>query len=249
MNRGRILPLLGIAAGVTTWQIIAMRAGPLLLPAPGAVLNAMATESPRLLGATLQTAAAASGGLLIALALGAILAVAAWWSEALRLTLTPWTLLLQIVPIVAIAPILVVWVGYGTPVALITSTIAAFYPIYSAIGTGLSAPSADLVDLVRLYGATRWRELVDLRVTAALPAMFSGLRSAAGLAVIGAIVGEFVGSNGVPPTLGYLVVYSARSARTDLCFAAIGCSGGLAFMLHLVVRWAERRLISRWYGV
>ena len=118
----------------------------------------------------------------------------------------------------------------------------------AATRTGLVAPGQELVDLLRLYGASRVRELWLLRLPAALPAAFAGLRTAAGLAVIGAIVGEFVGSNGSPPTLGWLVVYAARSARMDLCFAAIVVAAALALTLHGALRLVEERAIGRWYG-
>lgn len=245
---GRGWAVLGVTLGLVVWELAARRAGPILLAPPEDVLLSLWTERERLLAGTLHTAQGALGGLAFATLLGVGLAVGAWWSRALRLALLPWTVLLQVVPIVAIAPLLVVWLGYGIPVALATASIAAFYPVYSATATGLTAPASELVDLLRLYRAPRWRELVDLRLFAALPAFFSGLRSAAGLAVIGGIVGEFVGSNGLPPTLGQLVVYSARSARSDLCFAAIVCAGALALALHAVIRALEARLIGRWYG-
>lgn len=244
----RIGPALAILAGVGLWALVADRAGPLLLAGPVDVGRALVIERARLFEATSRTAMAAVGGLGLATSFGLALAIAAWWSHTLRSALLPYTVVLQVIPIVAIAPLLVVWLGYGTSVALATATLAAFYPVYSAATTGLAAPPRELVDLFRLYGATRARELWLLRLPAALPALFSGLRSAAGLAVIGAIVGEFVGSNGFPPTLGYLVVYSARSARPDLCFAAIVGAAALALALHAGVGQLERRAIGRWYG-
>lgn len=239
---------LALAAGGLAWHLAARRAGPLLLPTPAAVAAALGRDADRLAEATLQTALAAGLGLVAALALGVGAAVAAWASDVLRRALLPYAVLLQVIPIVAIAPLLVVWLGYGRGVSTTTAVIAAFYPVYSAASTGLAAPAEELVDLLRLYGAPRWRELVDLRLVAALPALFSGVRSAAGLAVIGAIVGEFVGSNGVPPTLGQLVVYGARAARLDLSFAAVACAAGLALALHGAVRLAEARAVGRWYG-
>ncbi|MFZ5475875.1 MAG: ABC transporter permease [Myxococcota bacterium] len=239
---------LAVAAGLLAWTLIAWRAGPLLLASPLAVVAALATERAQLAEATLWTGVAAVGGLALASLVGLGLAVGSWWSVTVRAALVPYTVALQVVPIVAIAPLLVIWLGYGVPVALSTAVIAAFYPVYSAATTGLAAPLPEWVDLLRLYGASRLDELRLLRLPAALPALFSGLRSAAGLAVIGAIVGEFVGSNGFPRTLGYLVVYSARSARSDLCFAAIACAAGLALALHAALRAAERRAIGRWYG-
>lgn len=237
-----------LAAGLLVWELGGRMAGPLLLPGPLAVMGALGKHHERLFVATGQTALGSLGGLALALLLGVGAAVAAWASTPLRLALVPYTVLLQVVPIVALAPLLVVWLGYGLPVAVASSFIASFYPVWSAASTGLVAPSPELVDLLRLYRAPRWRELVDLRLVAALPALFSGVRSAAGLAVVGAIVGEFVGSNGVPPTLGQLVVYSARSAQADVAFAAIACATALALVLHGAVRWTETRAIGRWYG-
>lgn len=245
---GRAWGVAGLALGLTVWELLAWRAGPLLLAAPHDVAVTLWTERVRLVEATGQTALGALGGLLLATILGLSLAIASWASNSLRLALLPWTTFLQVVPIVAVAPLLVVWLGYGVGVAMATAIIAAFYPIYSAAATGLVSPSPDLVDLLRLYRAPRWRELTDLRLPAALPALFSGLRTAGGLAVIGSIIGEFVGSNGLPPTLGQMIVYAARSARTDLCFAAIACAGALALAVQLVLGTAERRLVGRWYG-
>lgn len=248
MSRRALPALLGVAIGLVVWTLAAEAAGRLLLASPLAVARALAADRTQLAEATARTAAAALGGLGIAALLGVAVAVAAWASRLLRGALLPYTVLLQVVPIVAVAPLLVVWLGYGLGVALCTSVLAAFYPVFSAASTGLRAPAQDLVDLFRLYGASRARELVGLRLPAALPALFSGLRSAAGLAVVGAIVGEFVGSNGYPPTLGYLVVFAARSARPDLAFAAIACAAALALSLHALLRAAERRAIGRWYG-
>lgn len=244
----RAVAAVAVVAGLVAWQLVAARVGPLLLPTPGAVLAALVAERARLGTAFGQTALAAGVGLLLALVGGVLVAVLSWASGAARVALLPYTTLVQVVPIVAVAPLLVVWLGYGPRVAATTATIAAFYPVYSAAGTGLRAPGPELVDLLRLYGASRVRALIDLHLPAALPALFSGLRSAAGLAVIGAIVGEFVGSNGVPPALGQVVVASARSARLDVCFAAVAAAAALALAFHAVLLVLERRLVAPWYG-
>jgi NitT/TauT family transport system permease protein len=236
------------AGGLLGWAAVAHVAGPLLLPGPTAVAAAFAADAGMLTRAAGETGLAACGGLVMAAVAGVLTAAAAWWSRALRLALRPYVVLIQVVPIVAIAPMLLVWLGYGRGVSLTTAAIAAFFPVYSATTTGLVAPGADLVDLYRLYGATRARELFGLRVWAALPAFFSGLRTAGGLAVIGAIVGEFVGSNGSPPTLGYTVLFASRSAHGDRAFAAIFVAGALALSLGALIGAAERRLIGRWYG-
>lgn len=247
-TRPLVLALVSIGVGLLGWALVARLAGPLLLPEPGEVLASLVRDRARLGTALRETAIAAAGGLLVAALLGCLAAAASWWSGLLRHVLQPWTVLLQVVPIVAIAPLLVVWLGYGRGVALCTAAIASFYPVFAAAGAGLRAPSPDLVDLFRLTGASRLRELLQLRAWAALPTLFSGLRTAAGLAVIGAIVGEFVGSNGSPPSLGYTVLFASRSARPDQAFAAILLAALLALGLGAAVGWLDRRVTGRWHG-
>ncbi len=240
--------LAGVLLAALVWTLAAKAAGPLLLPSPMAVLGSLWQDQSRLFVAAQQTTLAALAGLGIAALVGLATATASFSSRTVGALLSPWLLALQVVPIVAIAPLLVVWLGYGLPVAMTTAFIASVFPVHAAGRSGLLAASQDQVDLLRLYGASSLQILVQLRLRLALPGLFAGFRVAAGLAVIGAIIGEFVGSNGVPPTLGQLVVYSARSARTDLCFAAIVCAGLLAASLQAAITAMERVMIGRWYG-
>jgi NitT/TauT family transport system permease protein len=245
----RFLPsVLGVMLAALFWTLAAKAAGPLLLPSPSAVIGSLIQDHERLFVAVQQTTLAALAGLSIAALVGLATATASFSSRTVGALLSPWLLALQVVPIVAIAPLLVVWLGYGLPVAVTTAFIASIFPVHSAGRSGLLAASQDQVDLLRLYGASSLQILLQLRLRLALPGLFAGFRVAAGLAVIGAIIGEFVGSNGVPPTLGQLVVYSARSARTDLCFAAIVCAGLLAACLQAAIAALERAMIGRWYG-
>ena len=243
-----VVPALSLRAGIGLWALLAAQLGPFLLPSPWAVGAALASDPAQLLTAARTTLAASSAGFLIAAILANAAASLSWASAAIRLALDPWITLLQILPIIAIAPMLTIWLGYGGQVAAVTAAVAAFYPIYSAAGTGLRAPGEDLVDLLRLYGADRFQEWRLLRARACLPALFSGLRTAAGLSVIGAMVGEFTGSNGDPPSLGFLILFGTRSARLDLSFAAILLSGVLAVGLQWLIGWTERRSIGAWYG-
>ncbi|MEC8425778.1 MAG: ABC transporter permease subunit, partial [Myxococcota bacterium] len=112
---------------------------------------------------------------------------------------------------------------------------------------GLAAADPDQVALMRLYRSSWWQEMRLLRVPGSLPYLFSGLRTAAGLSTIGAIVGEFVGSNGFPACLGYLVLKGMRAAETGLIFAAIGCAALLATAFFISVRTLGTRLVGRWH--
>lgn len=244
----RALPVAAAAVALAGWWALSTRLPPVLLPSPLEVAQSAAQHRATLAEATLWTGVAAAGGLAVALVAGALGAVAFHRSRAIERALQPYALLIQTLPVVAIAPLLLVWLGYGTPVAVASAAIVAFFPLLTASHLGLQSADPAQVELLRLYGATWTQELLRLRVPAALPWFFGGLRTAAGLSVIGAIVGEFVGSNGAPPSLGYLVLRSARSADTGQTFAAIGCSAALALLFFALTRALQRRFTGRWHA-
>lgn len=230
------------------WSALSARYPPVLLPSPVEVVQAAVAGSDTLLEATTSTAVASLSGLLIAVGaglFGAMLFSRSRWIEA---ALYPYALLIQTVPIVAIAPLLVVWLGYGSPPAIASAAIVSFFPVLTAANLGLRSTPREQLELFALYDAGFLRTLLHLRLPGALPFLFSGLRTAAGLSVIGAIVGEFVGSNGLPASLGFVVLRSARSADTATSFAAIFAAAALALVFFSAVRLLERLSIGRWHG-
>lgn len=245
--RSMALPA-AVALGVlVAWAGLASRLPEVLLPGPISVAHAVVDKWALLGRSGLSTAGSAGLGLLIGSAVGLGLGVGFLWSRALELAVYPYALLLQTLPVVAVAPLLVVWLGYGAPVAVASAALVSFFPMLTAAHVGLLGVDPEQVELFRLYGASRLQELRWLRAPSALPAVFAGLRTAAGLSVIGAIVGEFVGSNGEPPSLGYLVLRSARSADTALTFAAVIAAACLAGVVYWAARAAEARLIGPWH--
>ncbi len=234
----RLLPALVALAFLGGWALASTRINPVLLPSPLEVGHTLLTEG-RIWRATATTAMASVGGLAIASVVALSLSVAFLRSRWLELALYPYALLLQTVPIVAIAPLLLVWLGYGTPVAVTSAAIVSFFPILTAGNVGLRAVEPAQVELLELYGASWWQQLIKLRVPASLPHLFAGYRTAVGLSVIGAIVGEFVASNGLPVSLGYVVLSSARSAQTGQTFGAVVASTLLALLLFGLVRGLE----------
>ena len=242
------LPWLTALLIVTAWGLLSLRYPTVLLPSPAEVFSATWSARTDLVTATLWTSAAALGGLGIAGITGFIGAVAFQRARWLETALYPWALLIQTVPIVAIAPLLVIWLGYGLGVAIASAAIVSFFPILTATHSGLKAAPPEQVELFHLYRAGWWPTLRHLRIPGALPFVFTGLRTAGGLAVIGAIVGEFVGSNGSPSSLGYLVLRSARSADTDLTFGAVACTTILALSVFGFVKAIEHRMIGHWHG-
>ncbi|MED5369849.1 MAG: ABC transporter permease [Myxococcota bacterium] len=243
-----LLPAVVAVLMVLGWWALSLTQPEILLPGPGAVLSAMWASKAQLAQATWQTTRASLVGLLLGSGVGIAGAVLFLRSRWLERALYPYALFLQTLPIIAIAPLLVVWLGYGQPVAVTTAAIVSFFPILSSANAGLRSPERSELELMRLYGATWTQTLLKLRVPRALPTLLAGYRSAVGLSVIGAIVGEFVGSNGLPPSLGFLVLSSARSADTALTFGAVFCSAALAGVLFLAVRGVEKLAIGRWHG-
>ncbi|MFT5683099.1 MAG: NitT/TauT family transport system permease protein [Myxococcota bacterium] len=248
MRGERLLPVLTAGVLISGWAALSSRYPPVLLPSPIETLQAAITGHATLAEATATTATASLIGLLIAIGVGLLGAMLFSRSKWLEAALYPYALLVQTVPIVAIAPLLVVWLGYGLPPAIASAAIVSFFPVLTAANLGLRATPPEQVELFALYRASFGATLLHLRLPGALPYLFSGLRTAAGLSVIGAIVGEFVGSNGFPPSLGYLVLRSARSADTATSFAAIFAAAALALVFFSAVRLLEKLSIGRWHG-
>lgn len=245
---GLLLPALSALLALLVWTALASRAPAVLLPSPMEVLAAGWGARDKLGQATLSTGLSALGGLGVAAlggCLGGVLFLRSRWLEA---AFYPYALLVQTMPIVAIAPLLVVWLGYGRPVAVAAAAIASFFPVLTAVNVGLRATEPEQVELLRLYGASWLQTLWKLRAPASLPYVFAGLRTAGGLSVIGAIVGEFIGSNGTPPCLGYLVLRAARTAETGLSVSAVLCATGLSLALYGIVRGSERWVIGPWHA-
>ncbi|MEL6346577.1 MAG: ABC transporter permease [Myxococcota bacterium] len=244
----RALPVLTAIIFLSIWWGLSTQVPPALLPGPLEVVTTLVEDAPVILEATATTALAAIIGLTVAVMAGLGGAVLFQRSKWLEDALYPYALLIQTVPIVAIAPLLVVWLGYGLPPATASAAIVAFFPVLTAANLGLRSATRAQRELFQLYGASWGQTLRLLRIPGAMPFLFSGLRTAAGLSVIGAIVGEFVGSNGYPASLGYLVLRSARSADTALTFSAIFAAAALALVFFSVVRGLESRVIGSWHG-
>jgi NitT/TauT family transport system permease protein len=236
--------LLGLWEGVT--RLLAIPAW--LLPPPSAIAAAAALDAGPLLSAALTTGRSALVGFGLSAAVGVLAAVILSSSRLLERALYPYTLFLQTVPIVAIAPLLVLWFGPGARAVSVSSFIVSLFPVIANTLSGLRSVEPPLKDLFRLYGARRLATLWKLELPAALPHLFTGLRVASGLAVIGAIVGEFVaGFSEDAAGLGILVLSAYRQLRTDLLFAAVLAASVLGLALFGAVSLTGSRLLSRWH--
>jgi NitT/TauT family transport system permease protein len=220
-----------------------------LLPAPEQVLNAFRENRDVLLRATLNTAKGALLGFGLAVVVSFVTALVLSLSSWIRASLYPYLMILQMTPIIVIAPMLVIWVGAGLKSVSIVTFLISFFPLVVNTTQGLLATDRNLVELFRMQRARPWQEIFFLRVPAALPYFFTGLRIAAVLAPIGAIVGDYTAgsSAGDGGGLGFQVIIYSSQAKFAALFAtaAIGCALGFVFTAAVVaLSWFS---LHRWH--
>jgi NitT/TauT family transport system permease protein len=219
----------------------------ILLPTPSEVLQAGWQRRGELFASSVVTFHTAAVSLLVAILMGSLLAIVFSQSRMLRRALFPYVVFLQTVPIVAIAPLLIIWSGYEFRTAVIATVIICLFPIVNNVTVGLQASRAEHRDLFRLYGASRLQTLLRLQVPTAIPYLLLGARVSSGLAVIGAIVAEFFVSNGASYVgLGALMTRWQGLYQTDALIAALGMSTLVGLLLFAGVDWAGRIFLSRY---
>ncbi len=193
-----------------------------LVPGPIAIIAAFLADPLGLLRSLASTLLVTGTALVVASALGVVMALAMAASRLVQAAIQPWAVVLQVTPIVAIAPLIIIWVGDPFASLVVCATIVAFFPVFANTAAGLSAAAPELSDLFRLYGAGRWRTLWLLRLPAALPFFLAGLRISGGLALVGAVVAEFVaGSGGFASGLAYRILEAGYRLEIPRMFAAL----------------------------
>lgn len=215
-----------------------------LVPAPSEIFRSLIDDRAEYFSAALATGGAAAVGLLFSFVLGTIFAVGLSASGFLRRAFFPYAVFFQTVPIIAIAPILVIWFGFGLPTVVASAFVVSLFPIVTSTLLGLQSTDPALVDLFRLYRASRVAVLFRLRLPFALPQIFAGLRIGAGLSVIGAIVGEFIAGGG----LGGVVDVARTLQRIDKVFAAVGVSSLLGLIFVAVINYFSWLTLRRWHA-
>ena len=212
-----------------------------LLPSPGAVARALWHDRIMLLAATWTTLTETLIGLGLGAALGVAAALVMSLSATVRRWLLPVLLLSQAVPVFALAPLLVLWLGFGLTSKVAMAGLMIFFPVMSAFHDGLRRVPTGWLDLARTMNAPRWRMLVFVRVPAALPSLGSGLRVAAAWAPIGAVIGEWVGASS---GLGTVMLNANARVKTDLMFAALAMLSMMTVALWWAVDRGVRRLLT-----
>ena len=246
-----IAPLaLGIAV-LSAWELLVRiyDVPPFVLPAPSAIWMAFVSNFSSLivsLGVTLKITWIA---FTLALVSGVALAVIFSQSRAIEMTLFPYAVVLQVTPVVAIAPLILIWVGFERiELALILiAWIVAFFPILSAMTMGLRSADSGLVDLFRLYGASRWQKIRQLQFPTALPWLLSSMKVSGGLALIGAVVAEFVAGSGTDTGLAWRIVEAGNRLEIAKMFAALALLSTAGILNFYALSAIERALLKDWH--
>ena len=219
-----------------------------LVPSPLLVLSTLARDAPLLLGSLLVTLKITALALLLAIVLGVGIAFVFVQNRVLERSLFPYVVLLQVTPIVAIAPLIIIWVKDPLAALVICATIVAIFPVISNTTLGLRSVDPGLADLFNLYGARRWQTLVRLRIPSALPYFFAGLRVSGGLALIGAVVAEFVaGTGGTASGLAYQILQAGLQLNIPRLFAALLLITLAGVAIFLLVSLAARLSLRHWH--
>ena len=222
------------------WAVVAFNVRPFILPRPSQVAVALVAEAGQLMPAALTTAQEIVLGFLLAVAIGVPLAVALLSSRWVEDTLFPLILSAQIVPKVALAPILTVWLGLGMTTKLMVAFLLSFFPILIDTMIGLKSVETGKLFLARSMGASAMRTFFKIRLPSALPNLFGGMKIASTLAVVGAIVGEFIGANS---GLGNVLLIANANFDMVMVFAGITYLTAIGIILFAVLEGIERLTI------
>ncbi|MBI3706697.1 MAG: ABC transporter permease [Proteobacteria bacterium] len=240
-NSGAFLyPLLSGVGGLAAWELAvrAFHLPPYLLPAPSHVIVVMGDYWLMLMRQLSFTALAAAVGFAIALVLGVVAGAAITASRTVDRMLYPWLVISHAVPKVVVAPLFIVWLGFGLKSEIIFVVVFTFFPIIVNTVTGLKSADLDLLLLVRSMGANPLQILWKIRIPGALPSIFAGIKISATLAPVGAVIGEFVASN---QGLGHMLLQAVGSLETPLAFAAV-----FVISIFGIAIWYLAEMIERW---
>jgi NitT/TauT family transport system permease protein len=244
-----LLPLAVLALFILAWdEVVRVNAiPPYLLPGPGLVLETLWSDRVLLFGSLLVTLTTTLEGFALALLGGIGLAVLFNQSRVIEYSLYPYAVILQVTPIVAIAPLLLIYLPQPAAV-LVCAWIVAFFPVLANTTLGLRSVDRNLVDLFALYGASRWQVLRRLKLPAAMPYILGGMRIAGGLSLIGAVVAEIAASSpGAGSGLAYRIAESGNRLNIPRMFAALLLLSGAGIVIFFTLSIFSHLCLRRWH--
>lgn len=246
--------LIPIAVGIAVlalWQFLVRYydVPQYVLPAPSDIWNAFTENFSSLMASLWTTLRITLLAMLLAFIGGVALAIIFVQSRAVETALYPYAVILQVTPIVAIAPLIIIWVGFEriNLALLILAWIVAFFPLLANTLLGLKSADHNLTDLFRLYGASRWQILWKLQLPTALPNILAGARISGGLALIGTVVAEFVAGSGTATGLAWRIVEAGNRLQIAKMFAALALLSLLGIAIFFALSAVEWALLHRWH--
>ena len=230
---------LALVLSIWQWVVAQQWVASYLLPSPAQIFATTVELWPEIWSATLGTAGCILWGLGFSVLAGVTVALVFFAIPVVRRAVLPFCIFFQTVPIIAIAPLLVIWFGFGAPTVRASAFIVSLFPILANTLTGLQETDPHLKELFRLYKPSPWQLVTRLQIPSAIPYILTGIRISAGLAVIGAIVGEFIAGGG----LGALIDAARTQQRVDLVFSGVLMSSILALSLVFAIEALSRLLL------
>lgn len=243
-------PLIVFVLFMLLWQYgtVLFQIPPYLLPKPTDILEASLENWENLRNAVTKTITASIVGFIFSVIGGVIAAILMASSKMLERSLYPYAILLQTIPIVAIAPIIVIWFGSGTNAIVIIAFTIGFFPMLSNTLVGLNATDRGMINLLTLYQASKWKIMWKVRIPFALPYIMAGLKISCTLAVVGAIVGEYIaGIGGGDGGLGYAITVASSRMETAYLFACGIAASILGIVFFLLVNLLSKWVLGSWH--
>ena len=236
---------------IAIWQglVVGMHLPPYLVPSPFLMIKTLFTDWAPLGSALLVTLEITVLAFVVATVAGVLISFLFVQNKLIETALFPYAVLLQVTPIVAVAPLIIIWVKDATASMVICASLVALFPIISNTTLGLRSVDPDLQSYFRMNRATRWQTLMRLRIPSALPYFFGGLRISSGLALIGAVVAEFVaGTGGSGAGLAYQILQAGFRLNIPRMFAALLLISLTGVALFAAMSWLTRRVLGSWHA-
>ena len=249
-TRRVLIPVLVGILFLSIWEVsvILLDIKPYMLPAPTVNIKTLVEDWQLLLRGWLVTMTVTFVAFAIAVTLGVILGLLFVQSRWIEMSLYPYAIMMQVTPVVAIAPLIIIWVDETLTALVICAVIIAIFPIISNTTLGLHSVNPNLLQLFRMHRASNWQILMRLRIPSALPYFFGALRISSGLALIGAVVAEFIaGTGGTKAGLAYTILNAGFTLQIPRMFAALVLIAVTGILLFMLMLWLTRLALGNWH--
>jgi NitT/TauT family transport system permease protein len=236
--------LLALWEGIVRW----FHVPPFVMPGPIAILRSLVTDWPILSRGLWVTLEVTGLALILAVVLGVLLSLVVTQSPWIEASLYPYMVAMQVTPIIAIAPLIILWVDNLKAGLIACAWLIAFFPIVSNTTAGLKSADRGLEDLLHLYGASRWQMFRYVRMPGAIPYFLAGLRISGGLALVGAVAAEFVaGTGGQGGGLAFRILEAGYTMNIPRMFAALSLISLAGLAIHITLSWVSELCLRRWH--